>query len=77
MQQPDYRDQSETEGEGPTEENSQSESNEAQVQETNQLEQQEEDKDDALVSSTKWQSFTLRHLTDILALTMDKMNYMN
>ncbi|XP_051280847.1 protein SOGA1 isoform X2 [Dicentrarchus labrax] len=45
---PDYRDQSEPEVEGQTEENSQSDINETQKQESSQLEQGEKEADDAL-----------------------------
>ncbi|TMS15767.1 Protein SOGA1 [Larimichthys crocea] len=46
-QQPDYRDPSEPEVKGQTEENSQSDINETQMQENNQLEQREKEADDA------------------------------
>lgn len=58
MQQPDYRDPSEPEVKGQTEENSQSDINETQMQENNQLEQREKEADDAPVSRSKSQSFT-------------------
>ncbi|KAE8293207.1 Protein SOGA1 SOGA family member 1 [Larimichthys crocea] len=45
--QPDYRDPSEPEVKGQTEENSQSDINETQMQENNQLEQREKEADDA------------------------------
>ncbi|XP_027144136.1 protein SOGA1 isoform X2 [Larimichthys crocea] len=45
---PDYRDPSEPEVKGQTEENSQSDINETQMQENNQLEQREKEADDAL-----------------------------
>lgn len=58
MQQPDYRDQSEPEMKGQTEEDSQSDSNETQKQEDSQLEQGEKEADDALVSRSKSRPFT-------------------
>ncbi|KAF3860156.1 hypothetical protein F7725_000411 [Dissostichus mawsoni] len=48
MQQPDYRDESETKVRGQTEEDSQSDSQEMQKQEDNQLEQGEKEADDTL-----------------------------
>ena len=54
MQQPDYRDQSEAEVKGQTDENqSQSDINETQKQESGRLEQGEKEADDALVSRWK------------------------
>ncbi|XP_070766619.1 microtubule cross-linking factor 2 [Enoplosus armatus] len=50
--QPDYRDQSELEVKGQTEENSQSDSNEMQRQENSQLEQGEKETDDTLLVSS-------------------------
>ena len=50
MQQPDYRDQSEVEVKGQTDENSQSDINETQKQESSRLEQGEKEAGDALVS---------------------------
>lgn len=58
MQQPDYRDQSELEVKGQTEENSQSDINATQKQENSQLEQGEKEADDALVSRSKSQAQT-------------------
>lgn len=58
MQQPDYRDQSEPEVKGQTEENSQSDSQETQEQDDSQLEQREKETDDVLVSRSKSQPFT-------------------
>lgn len=57
MQQPDYRDQSEPEVKGQTEENSQSDINVTQNQENGQPEDGEKEADDALVSRKKAQSF--------------------
>lgn len=67
MQQPDYRDQSESELEvkSETEENSQSDSNKTQNHETGQLEQEGRETDDALVSFTKSQSFTTKTLDNL------------
>lgn len=58
MQQPDYRDESETKVRGQTEEDSQSDSQEMQKQEDSQLEQGEKEADNTLVSRSESQPFT-------------------
>uniref|UniRef100_UPI0037E99624 microtubule cross-linking factor 2 n=1 Tax=Semicossyphus pulcher TaxID=241346 RepID=UPI0037E99624 len=69
--QPDYRDQSEPEVKGQTEENSQSDSNETQTQEISQLEQGVKETDDALPSYdlqaelSEAEKFGLRHQEEV------------
>lgn len=61
MQQPDYRDQSETEVKGQTEESIQSDTSETQKQKISRLEQGEKEADVALVSESLKSRHSHRH----------------